>query len=110
MDGGRQGKSPEAEDSNMSGVIRHAPRLGNGSMEFGNQVVRLWERPAEQLLAADLGVVPLAMLGRLPEGASLEDGPAAITERVTERVTAEAPPGGQETADGRLSADRPADP
>ena len=61
-------------------------------MDFGYEVVPLWERPAEELLAADLGVVPLAMLGRLPEGLSLEDGLAAVAQRVAERVTAEAPP------------------
>jgi hypothetical protein len=53
--------------------------------------VRLWERPAEELLAADLGVVPLAMLGRLPENLSLEDGLTVIAHRVLERVTKEAP-------------------
>ena len=47
-----------------------APRSGRGSMDFSYEVVRLWERPAEELLAADLGVAPLAMLGRLPEGLS----------------------------------------
>jgi hypothetical protein len=61
-------------------------------MAFTYEVVRLWERPAEELLAGDLGVVPLAVLGRLPEGASLEDGLTAVAQRVAERVTAEAPP------------------
>jgi hypothetical protein len=61
-------------------------------MEFTYEVVRLWQRPADELLAADLGVVPLATLGRLPEGLSLEDGLAAVAQRVAERVTAEASP------------------
>src|SRR5262249_5204703 len=59
---------PEAAHSNMDGVIRYAPRPGRGRMDFGYEIVRLWERPAEELLAADPGVAPLAMLGRLPEG------------------------------------------
>ena len=84
---------PEAAHSNMSGVIRYAARPGRGSMDFGYEVVRLWERPAEELLAADLGVTPLAMLGRLPGDVSLEEGLAAIAQRMAERVTAEAPPG-----------------
>jgi hypothetical protein len=83
---------PEAAHANMNGVLRYAPRPGRGSMDFSYEVVRLWERPAEDLLAADLGVVPLAMLGRLPEGLSLEDGLAVIAQRVAERVTSEAPP------------------
>ena len=56
---------PEAAHANMNGVIRYAPRPGRGSMDFTYEVVRLWERPAEELLAADVGVAPLAMLGRL---------------------------------------------
>ena len=53
--------------------------------------MRLWERPAEDLLRADLGVVPLAMLGRLPENLALEEGLAVIAQRLVERVTREAP-------------------
>jgi hypothetical protein len=37
-------------------------------------------------------VVPLAVLGRLPEGLSLEAGLAAVAQRVAERVVAEATP------------------
>jgi hypothetical protein len=61
-------------------------------MDFSYELVRLWERPAEELLRADLGVVPLAMLGRLPEKLSLEDGLTVIAQRVVERVTKEASP------------------
>jgi len=83
---------PQARHSNMNGVIRYAARPGRGGMEFGYEVVRLWERPAEELLAADLGVAPLAMLGRLPGGLPLEEGLAAVARRVVERLTQEAPP------------------
>jgi hypothetical protein len=61
-------------------------------MEFSYEVVRLWERPAEEFLHADLGVVPLAVLGRLPENLSLEEGLIVIAQRLLERVTKEAPP------------------
>jgi hypothetical protein len=83
---------PEAAHSNMNGVIRYAPRPDRGSMDFSYEIVRLWERPAAELLAADLGVTPLAMLGRLPEDLSLEDGLTAVAGRVVERLTNEAPP------------------
>jgi hypothetical protein len=83
---------PEAAHANMTGVIRYAPRPGRGSMEFTYEVVRLWERPAEELLHADLGVAPLAVLGRLPESLSLEDGLTVIAQRLVERITREAPP------------------
>jgi hypothetical protein len=82
----------EAAHANMSGVIDYAPRPGRGRMGFSYEIVRLWERPAEELLAADLGVVPLAVLGQLPEGLSLEDGLAAVARRVVERLVNEAPP------------------
>jgi hypothetical protein len=106
---------PEAMHANLNGALRYAPRPGRGSMDFSYEVVRLWERPAKDLLAADLGIVPrrppaatrarrpkdllaadlgivpLAMLGRLPEDMPLEDGLAVIAQRVAERVQAEAP-------------------
>jgi hypothetical protein len=83
---------PEAEHANVNGAIVYAPRPGRGKMDFSYEVVRLWERDAEDLLAADLGVTPLAMLGRLPEHLSLEDGLSAVAQRVVERLTKEAPP------------------
>ena len=83
---------PEAAHSNMNGVIHYAPRPGRGSMEFSYEVVRLWERPAEELLRADLGVAPLAVLGRLPDNLSLEEGLTTVVRRLVERLTQEAPP------------------
>ena len=79
---------PEAAHSNMNGTVAYAPRPGRGNMNFGYEIVRLWERPAEELLAADLGVVPLGMLGRLPEGQSLEEGLASVAQRMVERIKA----------------------
>src|SRR5882724_4056277 len=61
---------PQAAHANLNGVLRYAPRPGRGSMDFSYEVVRLWQIPADDLLAADLGVAPLAMLGQLPEGLS----------------------------------------
>jgi hypothetical protein len=82
---------PEAAHANLNGIVRYAPRPGRGNMEFSYQVVRLWERAVEELLGADLGVVPLAMLGRLSEKGSLEDGLTVIAQRVVERIIKEAP-------------------
>ena len=83
---------PEAAHANMNGAIYYAPRPGRGRMDFGYEVVRLWDRPAEELLRADLGVVPLAMLARLPESGSLEAGLSALAQRVAERIIKDAPP------------------
>jgi hypothetical protein len=83
---------PEAAHSNVNGVVGYAPRPARGKMEFSYEIDRLWERSVEELLAADVGVVPLAMLGRLPDNLSLEDGLTAVAQRVVERLTREAPP------------------
>jgi hypothetical protein len=82
---------PEAAHSNMNGAISCAPRPGRGKMDFGSEVVPLWDRPAAELLAADLGVTPLAVLGRLPEGLSLEEGLAVVASQLVERLQKEAP-------------------
>jgi predicted transposase YdaD len=59
-------------------------------MDFGYRVVRLWEDDAEKLLAGDLGLTPLAKLGRLPKSISLEDGLGTIARRLVERLVKEA--------------------
>ena len=83
---------PSAAHANMNGEIRYAPRPRRGSMDFTYEVIPLWERPAEDLLASEVGVAPLAVLGRLPADLALEDGLAAVVRRLVERVTQEAPP------------------
>src|SRR4051794_15050421 len=76
----------------MNGLVRYAPRPGRGSMDFSYEVVRLWERPAEELLCGDLGVAPLAMLGQLPPGMPLAEGLAAVAQQLAQRLEKEAEP------------------
>jgi hypothetical protein len=83
---------PEAAHANMKGTVYYAPRPGRGSMNFTYELVPLWKRPAQELLAADLGVVPLAVLGRLPTDLPLEDGLVTVAQRIVERLSKEAPP------------------
>lgn len=84
---------PEAAHSNMNGDLDYAARAGRGRMHFEYQIVRLWEeRTAEELLSGDIGVVPLAVLGRLPADMPLEEGLAAVAQRVVQRLTKETPP------------------
>lgn len=64
----------------------------HGSMSFRYQIERLWLRSAEELLAGDIGVAPLAALGRLPEDLPFEDAIKAVAERIVERLTKDAPP------------------
>jgi hypothetical protein len=83
---------PEAAHANLSGDVRYAPRPGRGSMDFVYEVVRLWQRPVDELLSADVGVAQLAVLGRLAEGPPLEEALSAVAQRVVERISREAPP------------------
>lgn len=83
---------PEAAHSNMDGTLDYAPRPEHGSMSFRYQIERLWLRSAEELLAGDIGITPLAVLGRLPQAASKEEGLAAIVHRLVERLVREAAP------------------
>ncbi|HWB11146.1 MAG TPA: hypothetical protein VG826_18100 [Pirellulales bacterium] len=80
---------PEAAHANLTGRVRYAPRPERGNMDFGYQVVRLWEIEAEQFLMGDVGLTPLAVLGRLPEGVEIKDGLATIARRIAERLSKE---------------------
>ncbi len=83
---------PEAAHSNLNGTVAYTARTGRGKMEFTFEVIRLWQMQVEQLLAGDLGLLPLAMLGRLPAEVTLEDGLASVVQRLIERLQNEAPP------------------
>ncbi len=83
---------PEAAHSNLGGSVSYSARPGRGSMDFSYEVVRLWERPAEELLAGALGTAPLAMLGALPAGVPLPDALGAVAQRLIERLERETTP------------------
>lgn len=83
---------PAAAHANLNGTVEYAPRPGRGKMHFSYEVIRLWERPAEELLAADLGVTPLAVLARLPANLTVEDGLSVVVQHLADRVIREAPP------------------
>jgi predicted transposase YdaD len=76
----------------QTGNISYTPRPGRGKMDFGYEVLRLWERPVEALLASGLGTLPLAALARLPADLSLEDGMRWVVSRVVERLDREGDP------------------
>ncbi len=52
----------------------------------------MWERPVGDLLAGEVGMLPLAPLGQLPAGVDLETGLAAVIQQMSERLLREAPP------------------
>lgn len=73
-----------------SGVSDLWIRPGRGKLEFGFEVIRLWEIPADQLLRSSLATAPLAVLGKLPETLGLTDGLAAVVWQLAERLEREA--------------------
>src|SRR5437763_10663109 len=67
--------------------MQPGPAVG---IDFAFEIVRLWQRPAETLLAGPLGAAPLAVLGALPEGADLIQGLTGVAQRLIERLEKEA--------------------
>jgi hypothetical protein len=63
-------------------------------MNFGYEIIRLWERPVQEFLSGGLATLPLAPLGCLPEGLSLVEGMRQVVNEVCERLKREAA-GGQ---------------
>jgi predicted transposase YdaD len=82
---------PKAAEAGFRGAVGYQMVPRRGRLEFRFEVIRLWLRPAEELLAGGLGVLPLALLGKLPGGARPPAGLTGVVERLVERVTREAP-------------------
>jgi predicted transposase YdaD len=82
---------PRADRSDLTGSLAYAARPGRGRLEFAFEVVRLWQVPAERLLASGLGTLPLAVLGQMPGGRTLDEGLPQVIARLVERIDAEAP-------------------
>jgi hypothetical protein len=80
---------PQARHSKLNGAVNYAPRARRGSMSFSYEIVPMWERLAEEVLAGALGTLPLAVLGRLPEGVDLIEGIRGIVGRIVQRLAAE---------------------
>ncbi|HYH65125.1 MAG TPA: hypothetical protein VD866_10565 [Urbifossiella sp.] len=67
-----------------------ADRLAYERLTFGFDVLRVWERPADDFLRGPLGLLPLAVLGRPPAGATRAEALPGQVERIVERAKAEA--------------------
>lgn len=78
---------PEADGPELTGRLDHYSRRRKQRLTFWYEVVRIWERPVDELLNGGIGVLPLAPLAdveraRLPE----------IVRRIDQRFAEEAPP------------------
>jgi predicted transposase YdaD len=83
---------PGTGHTGLRGTVSYQMVPRRGRMAFRFEVIRLWQRPVEELLAGGLGVVPLAPLGKLPAGVRSPAGLEGVVERLVARVTREAAP------------------
>jgi predicted transposase YdaD len=58
----------EADGPQLTGLLEH--RLPDGLLyhEFRYNVVKVWERPVEEILSGDLATLPLAPVTKIPSG------------------------------------------
>jgi hypothetical protein len=80
---------PDADHRSLSGSLSYGEPPHR--LEFQYEVIRVWQRPAEQYLNGSLGLLPLAVLGELPASVAPETALHDIAERVAARLRAEAP-------------------
>jgi hypothetical protein len=57
-----------------------------GELRFRFEVLRVWETPADDLLRAGPGLLPLAVLGRMPAGLTRAQGIPEVIERVADEA------------------------
>jgi hypothetical protein len=76
----------------MAGGVRYRTAGGRGKMDFGYELVRLWEIPAAELLATRIGTAVLAVLGRLPGRRDTEAGLEEVFRVLDQRLRTEVPP------------------
>jgi hypothetical protein len=70
--------------------VQYAPQPARGELLFRFETVRVWELPAEDLLRAGIGFLPLAVLGKPPTGQTRSQALARVVERISERAEREA--------------------
>jgi len=78
---------PEADAPNLTGRLAYRPARGKGSLEFQYQLLRLWQRPVETVLAGGVGTLPLAPLCAVSQEAVPE-----VIDQMRERFQRDASP------------------
>lgn len=79
-----------ANDSGAWGSVEYAPVPGVSDLRFRFETVRAWEIPAEDMMRAGVGFLPLAVLGKPPAGRTREQAIPELVERIAERAKREA--------------------
>jgi hypothetical protein len=73
-----------ADHSTLTGRVKYGGR--GWRTDFRYQLVRLWQVPAKRLLRGGAGALPLAVLGRLPEGVETTAALADVVKQTERRV------------------------
>jgi hypothetical protein len=79
---------PAADGPDLTGVYEQADRQGAVYDWFRYNVVRIWERPVEEVLAAGLPVLPLAPVSKV-ETEQIPGVLLAISDRLAQETTSE---------------------
>ena len=83
---------PQADSRRFTGHYRQQFPDEEPYLEFRYGVVRVWQVPSEQLLAGGPGILPLALLGAVPE-----ESLPGVLQRMDERLVKEVNPAARET-------------
>lgn len=78
---------PTADSAAVSGLFESLGATGDPTIAFHYRVLRLWQRPVEELLSGSLGILPLAPLAAVEPG----DLPSVI-RRIDDRLARETDP------------------
>jgi predicted transposase YdaD len=83
---------PRAQHPSVYGKVHYGGTGGEWFTDFRYSVVRLWERPVEELLRFPPSLLPLATLGLLPASEKTEDALAEVVRRILGRLHGEVDP------------------
>jgi predicted transposase YdaD len=83
---------PSANDPSLDEGVHYAVWPERGRTDLTFEIVRMWQRPVERILAGGVGTLPLAPLCLMPEGTTLEAALPGILRQIQERLAREATP------------------
>ena len=83
---------PDAYRPSMAGGVRYQTAARRGKMDFGYEVIRLWEIDAARLLETRIGAAVLSVLGRLPGRRDAEAGLEEVFRELDRRLRTEVRP------------------
>jgi hypothetical protein len=75
---------PNAQHAGLTDAVQYH------NLDFRFDIVRVWQRPADDFLTAALGLLPLAVLGQPPAGQTREQALPHQVDRIIDRAVAEA--------------------